>query len=48
MEGLEEMHENWEEGGDMEEDEDAGADPPRIWWPNEMMPGIQTRICIGY
>ena len=44
LEGLEEMHEDWAEGADMDGDDEAGADPPRIWWPDEMLPGELTQV----
>eukprot|EP00966_Prymnesium_polylepis_P119785 2768264-Prymnesium_polylepis.1 len=47
LEGLEEMHEDWDEGGDMDDDPDAGGDPPRIWWEGEMMPGCAFTRSVG-
>ena len=46
MDGLEEMHESWQEATDGDEDDDTG-DPPRIWLKDKMLPGCAFTRSIG-
>jgi len=46
MDGLEPMHEDWQEQAEGDDDDDSG-DPPRVWLKTKMVPGCAFTRSIG-